>query len=59
MTDGPVDAVSLYGDDPSVILAGLTDGAQHATCESCRDVMRRAHDLIEQLLLGSDRGLQS
>ena len=46
-----VDASELYGDDPGVIIAGLLDGADHASCSSCRKVMRSARLLIERLLL--------
>jgi hypothetical protein len=41
------DQAAEIEDAPDVIRAGLLDGAGHATCESCRSVMRRAHALIE------------
>lgn len=44
----PIQAVDVYGDDTDVILCGLLDGAQHATCKSCRDVMQRAYALIRR-----------
>lgn len=47
-------AVDIYGSDPKVILAGLADGAKHAKCPDCRDVMQRAHTLLQQLLADDD-----
>lgn len=32
--------------DIDTILAGLLDGTSHATCQSCRDVMRRAYEAL-------------
>jgi hypothetical protein len=51
------DASELYADDPGVIIAGLLDGADHASCSSCRKVMVSARLLIERLLTTSiERG---
>ena len=44
-------------DHRDAILAGLLDGAGHASCESCRDVMRQAHALIGRLTAEPARAL--
>lgn len=48
MSVGSIKAASSGGDvaDLDVVLAGLLDGQSHATCESCRSVMRQAWELL-------------
>jgi hypothetical protein len=38
--------------DVDIILSGLLDGISHASCKYCVSVMKKAHALIERLLMG-------